>query len=241
MLHKTRGIVFHVTDYSETSLIASVFTEEFGLRSYLISGARRKGSKVKPSLLQPLSLLELVVYEKESRGLQRISEVKSALPFTSIPSDPLKTSILFFLNEIIYKTVREEESNPGLFEFIFSSLRFLDETRESCNDFHIAFLIHLTKHLGFFPQAGYSNNTAIFDLKEGIFVSQLPAHPFAVSAPLSAVVHSFLSETAQDSYNKKIPSPIRKELLKTLLDYYSLHVTGFSHPKSQRVLEEVLR
>jgi DNA repair protein RecO (recombination protein O) len=241
MLHKTRGIVFRVTEYSETSLVASVYTELFGLRSYLLSGAKRKKSKTSPALFQPLSLLDLVVYEKTTRGLQRISEVKSACPYTEIPSDPVKTSLLFFLNEALAKSVREEEANPSLFEYIFSALVMLDTTRESCANFHLVFLLGLSRHLGFFPQTGYSASSPFFDLKEGIYISRLPAHPHVLQEPQSGLFFSMANTVLADSHLVKISSGQRRELLDALLEYYALHLSGFTPPRSHRVLEEVLK
>jgi DNA repair protein RecO (recombination protein O) len=101
MLHKTRGIVLHTTNYSETSVIAKVYTELFGLQSYLINGVRNKKAKVKANLLQPLSLLNLVAYHKERNGLQRVSEVSTGTTFTSIPYNIIKSNYTFPKRNII--------------------------------------------------------------------------------------------------------------------------------------------
>src|ERR1035437_3009949 len=98
MIHKTRGIVPHTVDYSDTSIIAKIYTEQFGIQSYLIKGARRKNASIKVNLFQPQALLELVVYKKEKKQLQTLKEAGPEIHFASIPYDPAKASILFFLS-----------------------------------------------------------------------------------------------------------------------------------------------
>src|SRR3989304_1459988 len=110
MLHKTKGIVLRTVDYSDTSIISKIYTELFGIQSYLIKGARRKNASVKANLFQPLSLLELVIYKKERKQLQALKEARTEIHFVSIPAVPAKTSILFFLNEVMVKFLQEEEN-----------------------------------------------------------------------------------------------------------------------------------
>src|SRR3990172_7140574 len=122
MIYKTRGIVLHHIKYSETSVIAKIYTELFGLQSYLINGVRSQKAKVKANLLQPLSLVDMIVYHKEKKGLQRIRDVSGNPPLSSIPYDFPKSSVALFIAEILYKSIREEEANTNMFEFIFHSI-----------------------------------------------------------------------------------------------------------------------
>ena len=110
MLQKTRGIVLHSVTYSETSLVVKIYTEAFGLQSYLLKGAKGKRSSFRPVFFQPLNLLDAVVYKNEKTALQSMKEVQLAHPFRSIPFDIRKSSIALFLNEILYKSIREEEA-----------------------------------------------------------------------------------------------------------------------------------
>ncbi|MCD4664768.1 MAG: DNA repair protein RecO [Bacteroidales bacterium] len=169
MLHKTRGIVLNKVKYSETSLIVKIYTELFGLQSYLIRGIRNKKSKIKPSLLQHLALIELIVYHKEKKSIQHIKEIKSAYQFKSVPFDIRKSSIIIFLNEILYKVIKEEESNKSLFEFLFNTIQILDINEKGVSDFHLIFLVQLTKFLGFFPKNNFSKTRDNFNLEDGEF------------------------------------------------------------------------
>jgi DNA repair protein RecO (recombination protein O) len=243
MLHKTRGIVLHTTNYSESSVIARIYTELFGLQGYLINGVRNKKAKVKFNLLQPLSLLNLVVYHKEKGGLQRISEIRPDYVFTSLPYRIVKSSICLFMTEVLNKVIHEEEVNPGLFEFIYNStciLDLLDETDGGCGNFHLAFLLQLSKHLGFFPYGAYTESRSYFNLKDGVYQGTKPLHPLHVEKPLSEAFYQ-LSTLPYASINTvKISKADRKELVEKLLSFYELHVNGFSQVYSHYIFEEIM-
>ncbi|MBE9480196.1 MAG: DNA repair protein RecO, partial [Bacteroidetes bacterium] len=144
MLFKTRGIVFHQIKYSESSVIAKIYTELFGIQSYLIKGVRNKKSKIKSALLQHLSIVDLVVYHKEKSNIQYIKEIRSEYQFTSIPFDIRKSSIAVFINEILYKSIHEEEANQNLFDYLLNSIKLLDMITKRFVDFHLLFTIGLT-------------------------------------------------------------------------------------------------
>lgn len=241
MLHKTRGIVFHITPFSESSVVAKIYTELFGLQSYLINGVRSKKAKIKSGLLQPLSLLDMVVYHKEKGGLQRIREMKQSSDgqFTTIPFDMVKSSMVLFMNEVLYKSVKEEEANPPLFDFIFHSLRLLDLQTPINTVFHLQFLLQLTKYLGFFPNGMYAASTPYFDLQEGTFRAQEPAHFSVIAPPLSAAFDTLINTSLTDATDAGISIAQKRELIEKLIEYYKLHISSFGAIHSNKVLEEV--
>lgn len=239
MLHKTRGIVFHVTDYSESSVVAKIYTELFGLQSYLINSVRKKSPKVKPTVLQPLALVELVVYHKERSGLQRLSEVRNNPALKSIPFDVRKSSNILFMNEVLLKSVKEEEANRSLFGFIFNSIQLLDMQELFHSDFHLVFLIQLTKYLGFYPQENFSESTSVFNLQEGIFQEEIPILPAFMIHPLSEYFYLLMKSSLNYSDELKIPIQYKRQLIEKILEYYQLHISGFGNIKSHKVLEEV--
>lgn len=239
MIEKTKGIVVKATKYSETSLVIKVFTEAFGMRTYMIRGVRKKKSRTPLNLFQVLSILDMVVYEKPGRDIQNTKEVKSGYIYSTIPYDIKKTSIVIFLNEMVYKAVQEEEPNPKLFNFIFHSLVFLDEIQENYQDFHLSFMLHLTRHLGFPPSDNYLKNQEIFDLLEGRYTSfKLPVAT-SIHPPLSAF---FFQLSQNTSFDKEIQMKRkdRQELLKKILQYYQFHLPGFGELKSLDVLRQVM-
>jgi len=239
MLHKTRGIVFHVTDFSDTGLVARIYTEQFGIQSYMLKGARRKRSKFSPGSLQPLSLLEMEVYRREHGGLQYAAEIVNRPAYSSIPFHMAKSSVTLFLNEVVYKAIREEEANPLLFDFLHHALRWLDAAEPLNPDFHLLFLVQLSRFLGFFPQRNYSAHEPCFDLQEGRFISGLPPHGHFMDPAQGALFAHLLQAPLQVMESLPMSSAIRNELTAKLLEYYSLHLSGFGNIKSHAVLETV--
>ncbi len=239
MLHKTRGIALHTVKFSETSIIAKIYTELFGLQSFMIKGSRRKGSAIRPGFFQPLTLLDLTIYHKEKNSLQSIREVHFSDPYLTIPYDIRKSSMVLFINELLYKTIREEEANPGLFEFIYTSCLQLDR-QEAVNHFHLLFAIRLTRYIGILPQLDYSSGTPFFNLQEGCFQRSAPNHSHFLDPPLSELLFRFLSETTEEIQKMQIPLKTRTLLLEKVILYYQLHFPGFSGLKSQEVLHTVL-
>lgn len=239
MLHKTRGIIFHTTDYSETSIIAKIFTEQFGVQSYIVNGVRKKGAKNKSGIFQPLSLVEMVVYHKERGGIQRISEIRNHPQFKSIPFDVMKTSMVLFLNEVLYRAIKEEGENSSLFEFIFSEIQLLDVQSEASGNFHLSFLLRLTRFLGFFPNGSYSEEAPYFNLQDGNFEHLAPDHPFFLDKSMSQQFNLLLSSSNDLSKTVVLPVSERRELVERILEYYRLHIDGFGEIKSHKVLEQV--
>jgi len=240
MLHKTRGIVFRTVKYSDTSVIAKIYTEQFGLRAYIVRAVKGKKSASKTGLLQHLSLLNLVVYEKNNRGVQNLKEMEAAHQFRSIPFDIIKSSILLFLNEILYKAIHEEEPNQPLFDFIFDSLKGFDEAVAGIENFHIYFAIGLSKFLGFYPRNNFTGHNEYFDLREGLFVENRPFHNNFMEPAISRKFNQMLDSgtSGQILFEN---SNDRNAMLVNILDYFKLHVPAFIEIKSLPVLQQVLR
>ena len=240
MLHSTRGIVLQTFPYTDSSLVAKIYTEAFGLQSYLVNAAHSKRSGTKANLLQPLSLVECVVYRKEKKQLQRIKEIRSEHPYISIPVDVRKSSILLFLDEILYRSIHEEEANPPLYEFIRSSLLVLDLKTDNCANFHLYFLTQLSRYLGFYPAGSFSEEEKYFDMQDGVFRSSEPSHPLFMAPGPARRLQELMRSNYENISSLGITPAERKALLEKLIQYYELHVPGLREIKSHKVLEEVL-
>lgn len=237
MLHATRGIVLKTIKYSESSVIAKIYTEQFGLRSYIVKGVSGNSKSRKKAFLQGLSLLRLVVYEKPGSNLQNIKEMEHAYLFGSTPLDIRKSTITMFLNEVLYKSLLEESGNSELFGFVFDQLVELDQSKKFITDFHIRFLLRFSKHMGFFPMDNHSAKNPYFDLQEGVFIGSEPLHNNFIGIESSRVLNQVLS---LDPGNYVLTSVERNELLEKLIIYYSLHLPAFGKLKSYPVLKQVL-
>lgn len=240
MLHKTLGIVLHTIKYSESSLITKIFTRDFGLQSYIISGVRNKKSKNKASLFQPLAIVELVVSNSEKGNLQRISEINMHYPYVDIPYNISKSSIALFINEVLFKAINVEHPDENMFDFIQSSLQILDLDHKNCSNFHICFMIQMSRFLGFYPQGKYSSENSLFDMQEGRYVNHLPNHSYYMNSQQSSLLSDLINTGYESIHLIKMDKNQRKDLLTNLITYYRLHITFFGEIKSIQILEEVI-
>ncbi len=221
MLHKTRGIVFRFTRFRESSIIVTIFTEHFGLQSYIVNSVRSTSSKGKMALFQPLTLLNLVVYHKENANLLRIKEATCHYPYQSIQAEVKKSSIALFVNEVVNKTVKDQSHTDALFGFISSSLIMLDKMPSGFENFHLVFLIKLSRLLGFGAHA--------------------PAEILG-GRVVAGNVHGLLRNLLDSSYEVSVQMTVvqRRELLDLLLGFYKSHIDTLGDLKSVPVLREVL-
>ena len=240
MLHKTRGIVFKTTDFGESSVIVQVFTEKFGLQSYLVNGAKKPKAKITRNMLQPLHLLDMVVYHKNTGNIQRIKELKNAPQLQTIPYDVIKSSLAIFINEVLYKAVRLQSADENLFGFIFSAIEWLDHQGDGLANFHLLFLIQLTRYLGFYPDRYLAGEADYFDLKNGVFLRYKPDLALYLSPPNTQNFTALLQCSFENIATLKLSNENRRYLVHKLLEYYALHTEGFGHVRSHEVLEEVL-
>lgn len=239
MLHKTRGIVFKSTDYGESSVIVQVFTEKFGLQSYIVNGARKPKAKVSRNMLQPLHLLDMVVYHKNTGNVQRIAELKNAPVLLTMPYDVIKSSLAMFLNEVLYKSVKQQSPDENLFDFVFNAIEWLDHQHEGLANFHLLFLIRLTKYLGFYPERQRVGGD-YFDMRNGVFCAHKPDGVSYLSPPHTQNFDLLLQSNFENLTKLRLKNDERRYLIQKLLEYYAMHIEGFGNVRSHEVLEEVL-
>jgi len=219
MLYKTKGIVFRFTPYGETSIIVNIFTEAFGLQSYIVNSIRSRTSKSKMALYQPLTLLDLVVYHKENANIMRIKEATCAYSFFHLLSDPKKSCIGLFINEVLNKSVKEQSHADEICNFIFDSLIILDKMDHPEN-FHLIFLVKLSQFLGFGPFAKAELSAWLLSTKEDKVLDLLLESDYETEIPMT--------------------NEHRRNLLDAIVKFYESHIDGIGTIKSVHVLREVL-
>jgi DNA repair protein RecO (recombination protein O) len=240
MLVKTGAVVLDVMPYAEASIIVKAYTEIHGLQSFLVNGVRKQKARFANNLFQPLTLIEVVAYFKKQGGLHRVAEVSAAPPLVHIPYDTVKTTMALFLAEVLYRSVREEEANPELYNFIHHAVQMLDLHPETTSRFHLCFCLHLSRYLGFYPGGSYSGLSPYFDMKEGVFRESRPMHPYFLDYGLSERFHELLQLSLEDIHEIKMSADERKKLLQAIITYFELHHTqGFSI-RSHEVLAELM-
>ncbi|MEJ1221295.1 DNA repair protein RecO [Sediminicola sp. 1XM1-17] len=233
----TKAIVLSGLKYGDTSLIVRAFTEQSGLKTYLLKGvlASKKG-KIKSAYFQPLMQLEVVAYHKNKGTMERISEVRVNYHYESLHTNITKNAMTLFLAEMLANSIFEEEENQELYQFIEASLQWLD-THDEISNFHLYFLLRLTKYFGFFPQMG-STDAPYFNLLAGEFVYSTSLDPILYGENLK-FFKMFLGINFDELHTVKMKKVNRQELLKSLILYFELHLQGFRKPKSLAVLNEV--
>lgn len=239
MFATTRGIVLHNQHYNDTYSIALVYTEEFGPVSYLLPRRRGKRGGNAQSFFYPLAILELEVDHKNLREIQRLRETKMAVTPVSLLDDPLKNAVCLFLAEFLGKVLREVHPDKQLFNFILQSIRILDLSERRYANFHLVFLIHLSRFLGFRPDASDFRKGSFFDLANGIFTPYKPRHNHTLNPDESAVLERLLRADYNNMSRYRFTGKDRRTIISYILDYYRLHLSHFSEVKSLEILHEV--
>jgi DNA repair protein RecO (recombination protein O) len=239
MLLKVRGIVLHHINYSESSLILHLYTDQKGRMAIIVPGARGRRKNKKISLYHNLSLLELEVYYKDSRDLQQIREARPEIPMSGVTGDPVKSTIALFLAELLYRTLKEEESNPDLFSFLENSISFFEMTDDGTANFHLWFMLHLTRFLGFFPHDNHIDEGEWFNLRSGRFTTFPPEAGSRLEPRVSDTLAQFLRSGLQEAISIPLNRNQRNELLEGLLDFYRIHLQGMGEIKSYSVMQEI--
>jgi len=208
--------------------------------SFMMQGMRSKKSTVKVNHLQALFLVELEVYYKPGRDLHRIKELKNIFPFSSIPFEIAKSTQAIFLAEILNKVLQEEESRPELFEFLYYSIQVLDLLNEGVANFHLIFLVQLSRYLGFGPTNNFSDELPYFDLMAGAFAATIPPHPHYLQKEEGAALTVLLTITYQEAMKYRFDQALRNTLPERILEFYSLHVGSRLNIKSLDIVREIL-
>ena len=221
MLHKTRGIVFRFTKYGDTSIIVTIFTELFGLQTYIVNSVRSKSAKGKIALYQPLTLLDLVVYYKENANIKRIKEIRCQHQYQTVQTDIRKSSIAMFMNEVLNKTVREENHAQELFDFLFDSFIFLDNQKSDFENFHLIFLIKLSRYLGF----GAHHTDEVLSGRHAGDEEEV-------------LLKKLIQAEYSDAF--EITNVQRRSILEILIRFYASHIDSLGEIRSIQVLKDVM-
>lgn len=232
---QTKAFVLSNIRYGDTSLIVKCYTETSGLKTYLIKGALSpKNKKFSPSFFLPLTFLEVEAVHKNKGTLESITEVKIAAPYHSIHSEIEKSTIAVFLSEILSMCLKEEEANPDLFHFLENAFNFF-EHQNTCTNFHLFLLVHLSRYLGFSPDL--SGKGDFFDLNEGILTAT--QSNLCMNEAASNLLKLLEQSDLENLSNLKISAHLRQDFLNLILNYYEIHFDGFKKPRSLAVLKQI--
>jgi len=242
MLIQTRGIVLRTTRFRESSAIVNIFTEQLGIQAYIINSIFSSRSKQKAAYLQPLSLLNLVVYNKPKQQIKRIKEMQWDQLYQRIPFDFTRRSIAVFINEILNKCIREESPNPALYQFLHIKLLHLDSDAISLTDYIAQFMLELAIVLGFAPMDNKSDLNPYFHLLQGRFVGdemQIRMNDQTLNEQDSILFQRLIDANKNGEQKLGLKRAERQELVRILMRYYQCHVEQFGQLKSLPILEQL--
>ena len=239
MISSTRAIVLNSLRYGDSSLIVNLYTEIMGRQTVFVRGVFSKKATIRAALFQPLHLVETDLHYRANRQMQRISNMQLYYPFQSIPYNPVKTCIAMFIAEILHKTLREEEANPALFNFLHHTIQALDLNECGTANFHLVFMVHYSRYLGFYPNTEQASVATRFDLRRGSFVWT----PTDASPPPE--YNQLLTQLFGMSFDRldslQLNHDQRNCLAEYLLQYYSMHIENFGKLKSFVILQNVFQ
>jgi len=239
MLEKTKGIILRQIKYTDSGIVAQLYTRKFGRQSFLIRGIRNRKTGKHSSLFQPMFILDLEINYRESREMNILKEFSVSYSPYEIYSDIRKSCVAIFLGEVLTGVLREESPHEELFDFIEDSVIYFDRCKEGYANFHIAFLAALSSYLGIEPGTKNRPEDKYFDMTNGIFVAAPPLHGNYTNPEISDILARVFQSSFDSIKNIPLNGALRNEVLETLVHYYSLHLSGLKKINSLEVLKDV--
>lgn len=240
MLVRSRVIVLRCVRYSDDALIADVLSEETGRVAFMVRVSRSPRAAVRHSLFTPLALLEMEWEHRPAARLMRPRQARAALVPVSLPYDARKTGIVLFLAEVLHYAVRGEPDSRDIFEYVYRSVEWLDVCRQGFANFHLVFLLHLTRFLGFAPNVEEGvREGAWFDLAAGCFTERKPPHSHCLPPADAALLPLLMRMRFRSMHVFRFSGAERNRLLGRINEYFRLHLPAFPELKSLPVLHEL--
>tara|TARA_B100000401_G_scaffold434193_1_gene373930 strand:+ start:623 stop:1339 length:717 start_codon:yes stop_codon:yes gene_type:complete len=230
------AIILGKNQVKNNNHIVKVFTRNYGLQSVYVSAQKKKKS-AKSAVLQPLSLCQIRYTKTKKSSLPILQEAKIDVPLLNIQMDVYKSVIALFTADFLSQ-VLSENTEEGFYDFIKNSIQIFNEIEEGKSNYHLVFLLKISRWLGVQPSLGNGVNN-FFDIKEAIFSPIKPNHPHYLSIEETELILEILSIEWNDIQKIKITGSIRRKVLNSIIHYYIFHIPGFKKPKALTILEEV--
>ncbi len=239
MLQKSKAIVLHTIKFGDSSLIIDVLTEEEGRLTFITRLPKTAKGKIKKQYFQPMTLLDLVYDFRPQANMQHIKDVRIDVPFSTIPFNPIKSSILLFLAEFLLYATRSEQSNRSLYLFIAKSIEWLDNAETDYANFHLAFMLHLSKFIGFYPNLGDATQCSFFDLRNAEFTATIPLHTDYLKPTEAGLLLKLFRMDYESMHLFRFSRAERNRITDIILRYYALHIPNMPEINSFQVLQEL--
>ena len=239
MLVKTEAIVLHSLKYGETRLIVDLFTREAGRLSCIIPLPKTPKARLKKQYFQPMTLLEVEIDLRQRLQLQKLKDARLLSAYTSIPFSPEKLALSLFIAEFLYHALRSEQQNELLFVYLVDAMQWLDITEKGFANFHLTFLMRMSRFLGFYPNLDDYVEGCVFDLLAATFSMQVPTHRDFLQPDDARRIHTLMRMDFPTMHLYRLNRIDRNRIVDVLLQYYRLHIPQFPELKSLGVLQEL--
>ena len=239
MLTKTTAIVLHNIKYGDSKMIVDMFTRAHGRMSFVVTMPKSARSKIRKQFFQPLSMLSLEYDYRPKEQLQKIKEATILHPYSSLPFDMDKLTVGMFISEFLYHSLYGEQSNEQMFDYISDSLQWFDSSPSPAANFHLVFMMRLSRFLGFYPNLDDYVPGCVFDLRNGCFSSLCPLHSDYLSSAEASLMSLMMRMNYPSMHLFKFTRAQRNRLLDVIVQYYRLHIPGFPDMKSLEVLRNL--
>ena len=239
MLVKTKAIVLHSFKYGESRMIVDMFTEEAGRLSFIISIPKTSKGRIKKQYFQPMTLLEVECDLRQNVQLQKLKDAHLLTAYTSIPFSPEKLALSLFIAEFLYHALRSEQQDKLLFAYVCDSMQWLDTVEVGFANFHLTFLMRMSRFLGFYPNLDDYVDGCVFDLRTATFSLQVPTHRDFLDSHDSQLIHTLMRMDFPTMHLFQLSHHDRNRITEVLLHYYRLHIPQFPELKSLGVLQEL--
>lgn len=238
MLTKTEAIVLHTTKYGEGRIIVDMFTRAMGRLSFIVPLPKTEKARIKKQYLQPLTMLALEADIRPHRQLQKLRDAALLTPMPSIVSDPKKLMIGLFVSEFLYHALKSEQQNELLFDYVHTSLAWLDNTTDRpVANFHLVFLMRMSRFLGFYPNL--EDDGPFFDMRNATFCSNIPLHRDYLQPQEASHIRLLMRMDYPTMHLFRLNRLERNRIVELLLAYYRLHLPAFPELQSVSVLQEL--
>lgn len=239
MLIKSKAIVLRGIKYGDGSLIVDLLTEQQGRLSFIVRIPKTGKARIKKQFFMPMTIIEIAFDFRANVKLQHIKDVRIDMPFSTVSFDPKKQSILLFLSEFLIYATFEERLNRPLYSYIENSMLWLDSADENYASFHLVFLMHLSKFLGFYPNLDDYSDGDFFDMREGLFCSQAPLHHDFIGPYEAAAVNKLIRMNYDTMHLFHMSHEERNRIMDYILRYYRLHIPNMPELQSFGILKEL--
>ena len=239
MLVTTEAIVLHALKYGETRVIVDVFTKTAGRVSMIASLPKTQKARLKKQYFQPMTLLEITYEEHQRAQLQKLKDARLLTAWSTIPFQADKLALALFSAEFLYYALRSEQQDELLFQFISDSMLWLDAASQGYANFHLVFLMRLSRFLGFYPNLDDYRPGYVFDLRAGSFMGTAPLHNDFLSAGEAQRIQLLMRMNFPTMHLYRLSRHDRNRIVSVLLAYYRLHIPQFPELKSLQVLQEL--